>query len=130
MWTFEQTTGKWYDAAGTHVTTGYAGGNCGKDPIGINNPDMQCVKDVGPLPVGFYTMGELVPESHLGKDAIPLLPAPSNSMCGRGDFYIHGDTETPRCASEGCIVLPHDVRMAAYNSGDKQVQVVRTWEGS
>jgi len=37
MWVFEITTGNMYDSNGKLVSKGYAGGNCGKNPEGINN---------------------------------------------------------------------------------------------
>jgi hypothetical protein len=87
---------------------------------------MQNVPKVGPLPEGLYTRGKLVPQSHLGKDAIELIPAPSNQMFGRSDFYLHGDTTPSGKASEGCIIQPHDVRMEFNSSDDDQIQVVRS----
>ena len=92
MWIFEISTGKFFAPGPVLKSKGYAGGNCGKNPEGINNADMQSVHDIGPLPEGLYTRGKLVPQSHLGRDAIALIPDPSNEMHGRGDFYLHGDT--------------------------------------
>jgi hypothetical protein len=41
-----------------------------------------------------------------------LEPDPTNEMFGRGDFLIHGDnSEGNFSASEGCIILAHDVRV-------------------
>jgi Protein of unknown function (DUF2778) len=116
-WTFEITTGKLYDENMIYQSTGYAGGNCGKNPEGVDNPADEGIKDVGPLPEGLYTAGALVEHSHLGVDAIPLIPDPSNDMKGRGGFYLHGDTIPPGNASEGCIVQPHLQRLAWLKSG-------------
>jgi Protein of unknown function (DUF2778) len=124
MWTFESSTGKWFNPAGQFVVKGYAGGNCGKNPEGINNPSMQNVHNIGPLPEGMYTLGKLLLESHLGKYAIELLPDADNQMFGRADFYCHGDTDPAGRASEGCIILPHDNRVALWTSSDKRVKVV------
>ena len=125
--TFEQSTGKWFGPDGKYVVTGYAGGNCGNNPEGINNPDMQDRPNIGPLPEGLYKKGKLVLESHLGKYAIELIPDPSNNMFDRSDFYCHGDTERPHCASEGCIILPHDNRVAFYESPVQYVRVVKEY---
>src|SRR5271165_1598654 len=100
-WIFEQGTGKMYKL----VEVGYSGGNEGKNPEGKNNPSMDGVKGVGPLPKGVYTLGTPVQQSHLGPFAIPLVPDPANDMKGRGDFYVHGDTTPSGNASEGCIIL-------------------------
>ena len=116
-YTFEITTGKLYDQEGLFMSQGYAGGNCGKNPEGVDNPADEGFKDIGPLPEGLYTPGTLVPSSHLGVDAIPLIPDPSNDMKGRGGFYMHGDTTPPGNASEGCIVQPHTARIYWYRSG-------------
>jgi Protein of unknown function (DUF2778) len=123
MWRYEQSTGKLFDPSNIHIYTGYAGGNCGENPEGINNSNLQGVKCVGPLPTGKYTMGEVVLKSHLGPFAIPLIPFPENKMYGRGDFYIHGDTSKPRMASEGCIIMPHIVRVRMAGSPDRIVEV-------
>ena len=126
MWTFEITTGKFYDPTGAYVSTGYAGGNCGKNPEGIDNPADEGLKDIGPLPEGLYTLGTPVAHSQLGAFAIPLIPDPSNDMKGRGGFYLHGDTTPPGNASEGCIVQPLTTRNAVWQSADHQIQVVAT----
>lgn len=124
-WRYEQSTGKLFTPEGTLIATGYAGGNCGKNPEGINNPEMQNVKGVGPLPVGKYTHGVVVMQSQLGVFAIPLIPDPANEMHGRGGFYMHGDKiAEPRCASEGCIIMPRFVREQYYNSVDPTIEVV------
>ena len=123
-WVFESSTGKFYTPDGSLESSGYAGGNCGRNMEGINNPNMQNIPKVGPLPEGLYTRGKLIPESHLGKDAIELIPDPSNEMFNRSDFYLHGDTEKPHCASEGCIIQPHPARMKFNASDDDKIKVV------
>ena len=125
-WTYEQLTGKLLDPSGALVATGYAGGNEGKNPEGVNNPYLQTVACVGPLPAGTYTMGTPVPQSHLGPFAIPLIPAAGNEMYKRGHFYMHGDrTNATRCASEGCIIMPRAVRDLVWASSDRKLNVVR-----
>jgi hypothetical protein len=125
MWTYEQNTGKLLSPNGDRVGMGYAGGNCGANPEGVNNHAMQSVHDVGPLPVGIYTIGELIPHSELGPDVLPLLPAATNVMFGRGHFFMHGDSiAKPGCGSKGCIVMPHGVRMAVAESLDKELEVL------
>ena len=123
-WRYEQATGKMFDPTGVLVYTGYAGGNCGKNPEGKNNPLMQDVKSIGPLPKGEYGLGEVVLTSHLGPYAIPLIPSPENQMFGRGGFFIHGDTTPSGNASEGCIIMPKIIRLRIYGSDDRLVEVV------
>lgn len=124
-WTYSQSTGKLTDPTGAVVATGYAGGNCGKVPSGVNNPSMQGIKGCGPLPRGNYAMGTPVEGTQLGPLAIPLLPDKGNQMFGRGGFYMHGDTpEMNRSASEGCIIMPHAIRALCAASTDKRLEVV------
>jgi len=122
-WTYEQRTGK-LSHNGEVVATGYAGGNEGKNPEGKNNPTMQNVPKIGPLPVGKYKFGTPVPQSHLGPFAIPLIPMGGNEMFGRSDFYLHGDTTPSGNASEGCIIMPRSVRNAAAASPDNDLEVI------
>lgn len=125
MWTFKQSTGELFDKNNKRIATGYAGGNCGKNPEGRNNPYMQNVACVGPLPRGLYRMTTPVPQSQLGPYAIPLMPAATNEMFGRGHFYVHGDrTNAPGSASEGCIIMPRAVREQMWNSDDHDILVI------
>lgn len=124
-WIYSQSKGSLIDHDGKVVANGYAGGNCGKNPEGKNNPAMQNVRCVGPLPRGVYTLGNPVPQSHLGPFAIPLTPEHGNEMFGRSAFYIHGDrTSAPGSASEGCIILPRAAREKMWNSEDHTLIVV------
>jgi len=128
MWTYIQQTGELIDPSATIIAKGYAGGNCGKDPVGVNNPDMAHVKCVGPLPTGIYTFGEPVLQSHLGPFAIPLIPDPANNMHGRSGFFMHGDTNPSGKASEGCVIMPRAIRELVAHSTAHQLRVVRDRE--
>lgn len=94
---------------------------------GLNNPAMQDVKDVGPIPQGVYTVEPPHADPVVGPVAMRLQPAAANEMFGRGDFLIHGDnTKLDHSASEGCIVLPHSARVeigAAVLIGNDQLTV-------
>jgi len=126
MWQFEITTGKMHEPSGAVVDIGYAGGNQGRNPEGVNNPADESLKDIGPLPEGTYTFGEPVEHSKLGPFAIPLIPDPSNDMHGRGDFYCHGDTASlDHSASEGCIIMSRKTRDAMWSSDDHTIQVTK-----
>lgn len=125
-WTFFQKSGALFNNDMMTVAIGYAGGNEGKNPEGKNNPDMQDVACVGPLPEGTYTIIDMVPQSHLGPFALRLEPDNDNEMFGRGDFYIHGDRiKSPGDASEGCMIFPRAVRELIWNSTDHVVNVVK-----
>lgn len=122
MWTYQIATGALRNAAGELVATGYAGHGAG-----LNNPDMQFVHGIGPLPVGTYTMGKPVDDPKLGPYAIPLIPDAENEMYGRDAFYIHGDEALhpgEHLASDGCIVQPHPARVTAWQSGDHRLGVI------
>lgn len=122
MWKYSQLSGAKFDPEGKLIAHGYAGGNCGKNPEGRNNPNLDCVRQVGPLPRGMYTFGEPIDHPHLGKMAIPLIPDATNEMHGRSAFYEHGDNKTGT-ASEGCIIMPLWVRKLVIASSDKRLLV-------
>ncbi len=125
-WTFEIVTGRILAPDGTLHGEAYAGGNLGTVPEAVNNPDYVEVHNTGPLPPGDYDMVGLVPQSHLGPNAIRLEPHPENTMYGRGGFYVHADlwnaAQNPRSASEGCIV--YGARMDMWNSLDHGLRVI------
>ncbi len=124
-----QKEGVWLFPDGHHAE-GYAGGNCGKNPEGINNPDMQAVHNIGPLPCGTYTIqGPPYHNPNTGLNTLNLVPDAANQMFNRGSFRVHGDTATPFCASEGCIVIPPGDRLdvwAACQAGSNKLTVVPT----
>lgn len=94
---------------------------------GLNNPAMQNVHAVGPLPEGKYTICRPTAHPHLGPVAMELMPYNGNTMFLRGDFFIHGDNaKMNHTASDGCIILPLSVRVAiaeAVMAGDNQLIV-------
>lgn len=119
-WRYSQATGQLTDPHGKLFPVGYAG--CGD---GKNNPAMQAIHNVGPLPVGRYLVGAPMDDPRVGRYALYLEPAPSNEMFGRSLFYIHGDNRAANgTASEGCIILPFTARQAIWHSGDHHLEVV------
>jgi hypothetical protein len=101
------------------MCVGYSGYDEGK-----NNPDMQNVKSVGPIPRGIYTIGRSYDSKNTGPLTIMLSPHPDNDMFGRGDFRIHGDSiKKPGTASHGCIIAPRNVRENIINGTDKKLIV-------
>ena len=111
--TYVQRTGHFYhmaDGQTQDTWTGYSGAVVGG---GKNNPAKQQIEDVGPIPVGEYTISpkQNFPDLNL-VDAMRLTPAPGNQMFGRSGFLIHGDsTAHPGEASHGCIILGRNDRM-------------------
>lgn len=126
MWVFCQSDGALYrifpitPIRFSSVSKGYSGNGNGK-----NNPAMQNVENVGPLPQGLYGIESPINSPKHGPTALPLVPDPKNTMFGRSEFLIHGDSvEAPGCASEGCIVMAKIVRELIWQSGDHDLTVL------
>ena len=124
MWLYEQRTGSLY-LNGMPQGFGYAGRF-----TGVNNPDMQAVHNIGPLPVGIYRIGD-PQDNHLGPMSFPLKQDPSNIMFGRDLFWIHADlinaATNPHMASEGCIIMSGATRQRIKSeiaSGERMLEVV------
>ena len=78
---------------------------------GKNNPELEKVEDVGPIPVGTYRIGSPRDTLTHGPFVLPLKPDPGNEMFGRSAFLIHGDSVVdPGTASRGCIIMSRAVR--------------------
>jgi hypothetical protein len=117
---YSQSTGRLTTEIGSLIGFGYAGYGQGK-----NNPKMQSVHDVGPLPVGKYFIGEPYVSKNTGPFTIPLNPDPANEMFDRSDFKIHGDTiDAPGTASHGCIIMALKFRQAVHTCTDKILNVI------
>lgn len=120
MWTYAQKTGELLQN-GKRVAGGYSGFDNGK-----NNPSMQAVADVGPIPQGDWTIvGPPVNTTTHGPFVLRLEPATGTNLFGRSGFLMHGDSiEAPGAASHGCIIMPRTVREQVWQSGDTSLQVV------
>lgn len=117
-WAYKQSTG-WIAHNGKNIAKGYSGAGDGK-----NNPEMQDVPNIGPIPVGKYTIGDPSDTKTHGPYVLDLTPDPENEMFGRFAFLIHGDSVVnPGTASEGCIILPRKVRVQIWESGDRELMV-------
>jgi len=115
---FQQSTGRFTHDTGESIETGYSG--CGE---GRCNPAMQAVHDVGPLPMGHYTIGHSYTDPHKGPIVMRLIPDEDNQMFGRAGFLIHGDNKT-HTASEGCIILGRESRQLIDQSEDRRLQCI------
>lgn len=125
-WTYAQKSGE-LQQDGKPVSTGYSGANEGK-----NNPAMDNVPNVGPIPRGDWTIsGPPVDSKDHGPYVLKLNPAPSTETHGRTGFLMHGDSKShPGSASHGCVILPRAVREEVWQSGDRDLQVVAEIPGS
>lgn len=127
MWTYQQSTGT-LTHDGQLIGEGYAGGNIPPhhNPIAVNNPQMQEIHCVGPLPRGLYTIGAAHTEPTLGVLAMYLQPDTANTMFGRSGFFLHADSIAhPGQASEGCIVMAQVIRLQVSTSTDRRLQVIK-----
>lgn len=120
-WGYVQRSGSIRDPSGVKRAIGYSGHG-----LGLNNPYLQDAHAVGPIPVGSYDIGApQSPVGHLGPLAMPLIPAKGNAMHGRSAFFIHGDNQKmDHTASDGCIILPPDVRRMIAESSDRLLIVI------
>lgn len=119
MWTYVQRTGSLY-WNGKKISTGYSGYREGK-----NNPDMQTVENVGPLPCGLFELKTPYDSARVGPYAIPIEPKDGTNVFGRKDFRVHGDSiQQPGGASHGCLIFSLPIRKQIWNSGDHDLQVV------
>lgn len=118
-WTYAQNSGE-LQQDGKPVATGYSGAGAGK-----NNPALQSVPNVGPIPQGDWTItGPPVDTPNHGPYVLKLNPAAGTETFGRGGFLMHGDSkEHPGCASHGCLILPRSVREQVWTSGDRELEV-------
>ncbi|MGB8065194.1 MAG: tlde1 domain-containing protein [Candidatus Sulfotelmatobacter sp.] len=118
-WTYAQKSGE-LQQDGKPVATGYSGAGAGK-----NNPAMQNVPNIGPIPEGDWTIaGPPADTPDHGPYVLKVNPAAGTETFGRSGFLMHGDaTEHPGCASHGCVILPRAVREQVWTSGDRELEV-------
>lgn len=119
-YTYEQRTGRFLKPDGTLLATGYSG-----IAKGLNNPAMEDVRGVGPIPAGDWSIDlHPVPPEHVGPFALALLPVGHNAH-GRSLFRIHGDNVLGNhTASHGCIILGRPARQAIIAAGVTALRVV------
>jgi hypothetical protein len=119
MWTYQQADGKLF-RGDELVGQGYSGFGEGK-----NNPALENVADVGPIPRGRYHIGPPEDTAAHGPHVMRLSIEPGTVSFGRDGFLIHGDSCVhPGSASHGCIVVERSVRDLISGSGDSELQVV------
>ena len=116
MWQFNTLTGE-FRKGSVIKGHGYSGFGVGK-----NNPAMEGVEGVGPIPRGRYKIGPAYKDAHLGPIVMHVDPV-GHSALGRTLFRIHGDNATGT-ASHGCIILNHDLREEVSLSEDRELWVV------
>lgn len=122
MWTYSQRTSL-LKREGVEIATGYSGYALGK-----NNPALQQVHDIGPIPRGSWLIG--APE-HVqdvgphGPFVLRLSPKDGTETYGRAGFLIHGDSVAHMgTASHGCIILPRHTREEIAATHDTELEVM------
>lgn len=125
MWTWHQKRAELFNAAGELVATGYSGHG-----DGVNNPALEGVRNVGPLPRGRWMIGPPrdvpIGGAH-GPYVLPLTAKAGTETYGRDGFLIHGDAVEhagAQAASEGCLILARPIRERLWSSGDHELEVV------
>lgn len=121
MYTFERKAGRIL-----HGDVFVCRAQSGQGP-GLNNPALEHVSKVGPLPRGKYHISHDVETSAKhGPYILRLTPFPENEMYGRSGFLLHGlKKEHPELSSEGCICAsPVKYRQQIHESGDDIMEVV------
>lgn len=124
-WEYSQSTGRMtyvdtQTGARTPIGTGYSGNG-----LGLNNPNMQNVPYVGPIPQGTYDIGRAYRHPTLGPATMNLDPRHGTNTF-RDAFRIHGDNSCGcQSASEGCIVIrSRNIRDQINNSRDRELRVL------
>ena len=117
---YSQSTGALTDAVKGVVAQGWAG--CGE---GKNNPEMQEVHSVGPLPRGLYDLGPWEPfHEGLGPLVCRLIQVEGETF-GRDGFFIHGASMGHYGdESKGCLVLPRSQRELVQKMRVGHIRVV------
>ncbi|HEY5998128.1 MAG TPA: tlde1 domain-containing protein [bacterium] len=106
------------------VGTGYSGHG-----LGLNNPTLQFLRNVGPIPQGTWTIGPQQNNTTGSGTNLPasmrLTPAADTQTLGRDGFLIHGDNgRGNRSASQGCPVFNRNIRNQIGGSDDNTLVVI------
>jgi hypothetical protein len=124
-WIYQQSTGK-MSLNGRLATIGYSGHG-----LGLNNPDMQGDRGIGPIPRDMWTISAPYNSDTTGPYTMKLLAKDAqpgddtHQPTGRGAFRIHGDNgRGDHSASHGCIILPRPIREQIWNSGVHELEVI------
>lgn len=125
MWTYDQSSGE-LRKDGALFSLGYSGKGRGK-----NNPALQGMQGLGPIPRGDWHMVRVYNSANVGPYAIELHAIDAkpdddtHQPTGRGAFRVHGDSiKNPGSASNGCIILPRNVRERMWKSNDHLLRVI------
>jgi hypothetical protein len=109
----------------------------GKWPEGFNNPAMQNIHNVGPLPLGDWEIsGPPFDDAKHGKYILRLAPKKGTETYKRTGFLWHGKPVIPEginlllpspficTGSEGCLCSSPVTRTRVYQSGDTFLRTI------
>jgi hypothetical protein len=124
-WRYSQSTGDLEHVVdGSVVVTVAAAGYSGHQR-GLNNPELEGVRSVGPIPRGLWRIGAPFDSDALGPFVLPLTRDPHEPPLDRHGFAIHGDNyQRNRSASHGCIVMARRIREMIHDEDDAELEVV------
>jgi hypothetical protein len=106
-WKYHSDTGLIESPTGFALGESYSGNGAG-----LNNPAMESVHNVGPIPRGKWMIGQFFDDpGGKGPVVAHLVDCDGTETFGRSGFMIHGDNSAlNHSASEGCIVAPRFIR--------------------
>lgn len=110
MLKYTQKTGRLYRFVGgswNEIGVGYSGNGAG-----LNNHSLEDTPNVGPCPVGLWSLGFPFQHATKGPNCFRLTPLTYRGP--RFGFMMHGDNKTPEPndASDGCIVMGPTIRQS------------------
>jgi hypothetical protein len=125
MWSYIQSDGDTFRGDGSLACVGYSGHGAGR-----NNPDLEGVRSVGPIPCGDYMIGNPHDSDVTGPLSLDLTPEFRTRVrileLGRepDSFKGHGDN-AGHDASRGCVIWPRAIRVEMAASVDTHLKVFR-----
>lgn len=102
---------------GNYEGFGYSGKDEGRD-----NPALEHVEGIGPIPRGKYTIGEPYFSKRCGPLTFRLEPV-GHDAHGRTHLRIHGDNAS-NDASSGCIILGRTTRTRIRDDHETELEVI------
>jgi hypothetical protein len=118
MWTYSQSKGL-IQHNGNLVGTGYSGHGDGLDA-----PDKETVKSVGPIPRGRWRIVQWAKQHPTLGPIVAFLEPVGHTAHGRTAFRVHGDnSKGDKSASNGCIIASRVIREQWRDSGDRVLEV-------
>lgn len=99
------------DDGNVYLGTGYSGRG-----DGLNDPEDEFIRNLGPIPRGVYEIGAPFTHPKAGPLTMRLTPIENTDTQGRDGFLIHGDNQArDHTASHGCIIQDRHIREAVAN---------------